>query len=112
MGDYSTEDLSAAVQGNAIQALAALYGLAGLTRNNLRLHKEDPNTTHRDCPGTNIVKNDVIALVTACLSDKFTGEHVPCYLSKMLYSWTLLFPRFQQTILGDDAYCSSTVRRN
>jgi len=77
VGDYSTEDLSAGVQGNAIQALAALYGLAGLTPDNLRLHKEDPSTTHKDCPGTNIVKNDVIALVTACLSDKFPGEHVP-----------------------------------
>jgi hypothetical protein len=29
------------------------------------------------CPGTKIVKNDVIVLVTACLSDKFTGEHLP-----------------------------------
>jgi hypothetical protein len=77
VGDYSTEDLSAGVQGNAIQALAALHGLAGIAPDASRLHKEDPNTTHKDCPGTNIVKNDVIALVTACLSDKFTGEHVP-----------------------------------
>ncbi len=77
VGDYSAEDLSSGVQGNAIQALAALYGLAGLTPDNLRLHKEDPNTIHKDCPGTKIVKNDVIALVTACLSDKFKGEHVP-----------------------------------
>ena len=77
VGDYSTEDLSARVQGNAIQALAALYALAGLTPDNLRLHKEDPNTTHKDCPGKRIVKNDVIAQVAACLSDKFQGEHVP-----------------------------------
>src|ERR1700736_3493910 len=55
VGDYTTEELSAAVQGNAIQALAALYALAGLTPNNLRLHKEDPNTTHKDCPGMRIV---------------------------------------------------------
>ena len=77
VGDYSAEDLSTGVQENAIQALAALYALAGLTPNHLRLHKEDPNTTHKDCPGTRIVKDDVIALVTACLSDKFPGEHAP-----------------------------------
>ena len=77
MGDYSTENLNAGVQENVAQALAALYVLGGITPDALRLHKEDPKTTHKDCPGTRIVKSDVIAQVTASLSDKFPGEHVP-----------------------------------
>jgi hypothetical protein len=77
VGDYSTEDLGAGVQGNATRALAALYGLAGISPDALRLHREDPQTTHKDCPGTSVIKNDVIAMVTACIADKAPGEHIP-----------------------------------
>jgi hypothetical protein len=77
VGDYSNEDLSAGVQGNATRALAALYGLAGIAPDALRLHREDPQTTHKDCPGTRVLKNDVIAMVTACIADKVPGEHLP-----------------------------------
>ena len=77
VGDYTTEELSPGVQGNATQGLAALYLLGGITPDALRLHKEDPRTTHRDCPGTRIVKNDVITMVTACIADKLPGEHIP-----------------------------------
>jgi hypothetical protein len=77
VGDYSTEDFSPAVQANAASALASLYSLAGLSPDNLRLHKEDPHTTHKNCPGLKIVKNDVITFVSAALSEMHPGEHTP-----------------------------------
>ena len=42
----------------AIVALAGLHRLAGLDPATLRLHKEDPKTTHKFCPGKNISKAD------------------------------------------------------
>ena len=65
VGDYETEPFGDAVRGNAVRALAALHSLVGLDPNSLRLHKEDKRTTHRDCPGKNVVKADVIARVRA-----------------------------------------------
>lgn len=77
VGDYSAEQINSAVQANAASALAALHALAGLHPDALKLHKEDPKTTHKNCPGLNIVKNDVINLVSAALEVSFPGEHVP-----------------------------------
>lgn len=77
VGDYSTEDLSLGVQENTVQALAALYAFSGLTPDRMRLHKDNPRTTHKDCPGAKILKNDVIGLVTACLAHRLPGEHIP-----------------------------------
>ena len=65
------------MQANATSALAALHALAGIDPETLRLHKEDPLTTHKSCPGTNIVKNDLITVVSAALADQFPGEHTP-----------------------------------
>src|SRR5689334_23101839 len=77
VGDYSVEDLSPGVQANAASALAALHALAGIDPGTLKLHREDPNTTHKNCPGTKVVKNDVISFVVAALADRFPGEHTP-----------------------------------
>lgn len=77
VGDYATEPLSPAVQANAASALASLHALAGITPKTLMLHREDPRTTHKNCPGKNVVKRKVITLVTAALADQFPGEHMP-----------------------------------
>jgi hypothetical protein len=77
VGDYSAEPFNPAVQANATSALASLHALAGIHPDALKLHKEDPKTTHRNCPGLNIVKSDLISLVSAALEDSFPGEHVP-----------------------------------
>ena len=77
VGDYSVEPFSAAVQSNAASALAALHALAGIDPDSLRLHKEDPKTTHKNCPGANIAKNEVISFITATLAEQFPGEHTP-----------------------------------
>jgi hypothetical protein len=56
-GDFSTEILVSPQRDNVIRALAILHGAVGLDPNGLRLHKEDPETTHRQCPGSNVVES-------------------------------------------------------
>ena len=73
VGDYASEPFGDAVRGNVLSALATLHSTLGLDPNTLRLHKEDPKTTHI-CPGSNVVKADIIQGII----DKIgTGEHVP-----------------------------------
>jgi len=74
VGDYATETLSSALRVNAISALATLHGALGLNPQSLKLHREDPLTTHL-CPGSSIIKSDFINDVTAELIDLFPGEH-------------------------------------
>lgn len=76
VGDYSKEPFTEAVKTNTVAALAALHSLAGIDPHTLRLHKEDPKTTH-DCPGKAIDKNNVIASVVAALASNSPGEHMP-----------------------------------
>lgn len=74
VGDYSTEVMCAALKSNAVSALATLHGALGLLPSTLRLHREDPLTTHL-CPGSSVLKADYIQLVTALLTRLFAGEH-------------------------------------
>lgn len=67
VGDYSIEPFIPAVRENVIAALTALHRKLGLDpadfelgQSGLHFHKEDPNTTHRDCPGRNIDKQDLV----------------------------------------------------
>jgi len=74
VGDYSTETMNPSLQANAISAIATLHGALGLDPNTLRLHREDPLTTHL-CPGSKVSKADFIAQVVAKLGGDFGGEH-------------------------------------
>jgi hypothetical protein len=76
VGDYAVEPFGDAVRNNAVSALATLHALCGLDPNSLRLHKEDPETTH-DCPGKNVSKDAMIQDVLAVLSrgQAQTGGH-------------------------------------
>jgi N-acetylmuramoyl-L-alanine amidase-like protein len=73
VGDYSVEPLNPALRQNTISALATLHSLMGLDPSSLRLHKEDPKTTH-NCPGSAIVKAVFQADVLAQIG---TSEHEP-----------------------------------
>jgi hypothetical protein len=73
VGDYSVETFAPTIRDNVLSALATLHAALGLNPDTLRLHKEDPKTTHI-CPGQNIIKADIIQGVHAKLS---VGEHVP-----------------------------------
>lgn len=77
VGDYSTEPFGPAVRGNAVSALAGLHQLVGLDPNTLHFHKEDPKTTHKDCPGKNVIKPDMIQAVADRMAANEPGEHTP-----------------------------------
>ena len=78
LGDYAKEDFNSgrglAVQQNAISAIATLTSVLGLDPNSMKLHKEDPLTTHI-CPGANVNKASVIAAVIDQLATLHPGEH-------------------------------------
>jgi hypothetical protein len=74
VGDYATEQICAPLKANAISALATLHGALGIDPSTLRLHREDPLTTHI-CPGSSISKADFISNVTTALQQNFPGEH-------------------------------------
>jgi N-acetylmuramoyl-L-alanine amidase CwlA len=60
VGEYNSEPLLSTVKRNAIIAIAALCRKCQIAPDTLRLHHEDPLTTHKGCPGRNVVKADFI----------------------------------------------------
>jgi hypothetical protein len=68
VGDYDSETFGDEVRKNVIAALVALHRKLGLNPNTLRLHREDPLTTHRDCPGKNVSKLEIIAALETALA--------------------------------------------
>jgi N-acetylmuramoyl-L-alanine amidase CwlA len=81
LGDFATESFTtgrgAQVRDNAVAALASLCHAVGLEPATLRLHHEDPKTSHKDCPGPNVDKAAVIAAVEARLLSDHGDEHHP-----------------------------------
>ncbi len=77
LGDYATEAFDsgrgAKVAQNAVAAMAAISGALGLDPATMRLHREDPATTHI-CPGSHVNKAAVIRRVCDLLHG---GEHTP-----------------------------------
>jgi len=65
-----------AVRRNAVSAIASLSAVLGLDPATLRLHKEDPETTH-DCPGSGVSKAAVVAEVRAALKKRYDADHDP-----------------------------------
>jgi hypothetical protein len=78
LGNYETEAFDSgrglAVHNNAMSALATLSAVLGLDPATIRLHKEDPLTTHH-CPGKNVDKTAVISSVQTLLVSRHPGEH-------------------------------------
>jgi len=78
LGDYEKESFSAGrglkVRRNAVAALATLSAVLGLDPHTLRLHREDPLTTHA-CPGKNVRKLEVIQEVQDLIISRHAGEH-------------------------------------
>ena len=71
VGDYARESFEtgagAQVRDNAIVVLAALHKALGISPDTLHFHKECIRD-HHDCPGSNVVKTDVIARVKAAIA--------------------------------------------
>ena len=80
LGDYATEAFAtgrgAQVQAHAVAALATLHAVLGLDPATLKLHREDPNTTHKGCPGTHVSKAAIIRQVQDLLVERHAGEHL------------------------------------
>ncbi|MDQ2772267.1 MAG: N-acetylmuramoyl-L-alanine amidase [Bacteroidota bacterium] len=80
LGEYQTEPFNsgrgALVHANAVAAVATLSAVLGLDPATLKLHKEDPRTTHKGCPGKHVVKADFIDEVQALLAERHGGEHL------------------------------------
>lgn len=76
VADFDKEDddagLGLEVKMAAVAVFAALYAKLGLDPAGIKLHKEDPRTTHA-CPGRDIDKAEFIQLVQEYMGD--AGEH-------------------------------------
>lgn len=79
LGNFNTDDFDsgrgALVRKNAVAAMASLCGALGLDPQATKLHKQDPNTTHRDCPGSGVSRTKIIAEVQAALDSHYKAEH-------------------------------------
>lgn len=72
VGEFEREKFEDPTRDNLVFALAALHRKLGLTplpyvlgKQGLHFHKEDHATTHKTCPGHNMVKSDLVARVQA-----------------------------------------------
>ena len=78
LGDYEQEPFDSgrglAVRKNAVAAIATLSAVLGLDPNMLKLHREDPLTTHA-CPGKNVRKLEIIQEVQDLMISRHAGEH-------------------------------------
>jgi hypothetical protein len=78
LGDYDGESFDSGrglkVRKNAVAAMATLSAILGFDPTTMKLHKEDPETTH-DCPGRKVKKFEVIQEVQDLLRARHAGEH-------------------------------------
>ena len=79
LGDFEKEAFDsgrgAKVRDNVVAAMATLSDVLGLDPTTMRLHREDPKTTHA-CPGKNVKKLDVIQRVQDKIEQE-AKEHSP-----------------------------------
>ena len=79
LGDYSKESFSTGrglkVRQNAVSAISTVSSILGLDPLSMKLHREDPKTTHA-CPGIAVKKLEIIQEVQDSLSTMHAGEHV------------------------------------
>lgn len=80
LGDYEKELFATgrglAVRKNTVAAIATLSAVLGIDPGTMKLHKEDKATSHKTCPGKNVVKAEVIAEVVALLATRHPGDHL------------------------------------
>ena len=81
VGDYDSDTFADPVRWHLISALATLHMAAGLSpepyllgSHGLHFHKEDPVTTHKHCPGKNMVKAELVAAVASVIARRQAGR--------------------------------------
>jgi hypothetical protein len=75
LGDYMHEPFADPIDAQLVACLATLHMTAGLDVGSLRFHKEDPKTTHKDCPGVHMNKAQLIQDVHDLIVSRESGEH-------------------------------------
>jgi hypothetical protein len=79
LGDFDRESFTQGrgllVRRNTVSAIASLSGVLGLDPQTMKLHREDPGTTHA-CPGSQVKKLEIIQAVSDLLTERHAGEHV------------------------------------
>ncbi len=78
LGNYETESFDSGrglkVRQNTIAAIATLSAILGLEPTTMKIHREDPLTTHA-CPGKNVRKLELIQQTQDMLVARHAGEH-------------------------------------
>jgi len=78
LGDYSKDSFTNGrglkVRQNAVTAITAIHSVLGIDIHSLKLHREDPLTTHA-CPGSAVRKLEIIQEVQDALIAMHAGEH-------------------------------------
>jgi hypothetical protein len=78
LGNYEKESFDSGrglrVRQNTVAAIATLSAILGLDPYTMKLHREDPLTTHA-CPGKNVRKLEIIQEVQDLLVARHAGEH-------------------------------------
>lgn len=84
VGEFEREPFVGATKDNLVFALATLHSKLGLDPadyqigvKGLHFHKEDRNTTHKTCPGRNMVKSDLVRDVMAAMGKPSVPEPEP-----------------------------------
>jgi hypothetical protein len=82
VGEFETEAFDNGSKTNLIAVLGILHARIGLNPGDykfgvrgIHFHKEDPITTHKSCPGKNMVKADLIDGVVAYMQAAHPGDH-------------------------------------
>lgn len=82
VGEFDREPFTGVIRDNLVACLAILHAAAGLQLTpyergvrGLHFHREDPATTHKSCPGRNMVKADLIKAVQTEIERRHSGEH-------------------------------------
>lgn len=83
VGDYDVEPFNVGVRDNAVAALATLHAVMGLSTATLKLHREDPRTTHKHCPGQHVEKTDMVKRVHLEIIQRHKGEHSPNHVGRL-----------------------------
>jgi hypothetical protein len=78
LGNFETEEFSNGrgfqVRTNTVAAVATLSAILGLDPRSMKIHREDPLTTHA-CPGKHVRKLEVIQDVIDLINSRHRGEH-------------------------------------
>lgn len=82
VGEFEKESFEGPVRENLISVLATLHILTGLNPEDyvkgvrgLHFHKEDPQTSHKNCPGRNINKAMLVKTVMDEMRSRNSGGH-------------------------------------